>query len=84
MAEATKQEKESALTSITEAAQDIAHPTEIPSGVCRDKDYENVLACAWEGAVDYLVARDKDLLHLKVFKRIRIIAPRGFEFLFDS
>jgi uncharacterized protein len=81
---ATKQERENALALIAEAAQDIVHPTEIPTGVCRDKDDDNVLACAWEGAVDYLVTGDKDLLHLKVFKGIRIIAPREFELLFDS
>jgi putative PIN family toxin of toxin-antitoxin system len=81
---ATKQERENALALISEAAQDIVHPTETPSGICRDKDDDNVLACAWEGAVDYLVTGDKDLLHLKVFKGIRIITPREFELLFDN
>ncbi len=81
---ATKQERENALALIAEAAQDNVHPTETPSGICRDKDDDNVLACAWEGAVDYLVTGDKDLLHLKVFKGIRIITPREFELLFDN
>jgi len=81
---ATKQERENALALIAEAAQDIVHPSEIPNGACRDKDDDNVLACAWEGAVDYLVTGDKDLLDLKVFKGIRIITPRNFELLFDS
>lgn len=81
---ATKQERQNALALIAEAVQDIVRPTEIPVGVCRDKDDDNVLACAWEGAVDFLVTGDKDLLHLKVFKGIRIIAPREFELLFDG
>jgi predicted nucleic acid-binding protein len=67
---------------ITEAAQDIMRPAERPSGVCREKDNGNVLACALEAAADYLVTGDNDFLHLKLFKGI--IAPREFELLFDS
>jgi putative PIN family toxin of toxin-antitoxin system len=81
---ATKQEKENALALITEAAQDIVQPSEIPIGACRDKDDDNVLACALEADADYLVTGDKDLLHLKVFRGIRIITPRDFELLFDN
>lgn len=81
---ATKQEKENALALITEAAQEIVQPSEPPVGACRDKDDDNVLACALEAAADYLVTGDKDLLHLKVFRGIRIIIPRDFELLFDS
>lgn len=81
---ATKQERKNALALITEAAQDIVRPTKTPVGVCRDKDDDNVLACALEADADYLVTGDKDLLHLKVFRGIRIITPRDFELLFDS
>jgi putative PIN family toxin of toxin-antitoxin system len=81
---ATKQEKENALALINEAAQDIVQPSEIPNGVCRDKDDDNVLACALEAEADYLVTGDKDLLHLKAFRGIHIITPRDFEMLFDS
>ena len=81
---ATKQEKETTLALITEATQDIVTPSETILGACRDKDDDNVLACAVEAAVDYLVTGDKDLLHLKVFRGIRIITPREFELLFDS
>ena len=81
---ATKQEKENALALITEAAQEIVNPSEIPTGACRDKDDDNVLTCALEPAADYLVTGNKDLLHLKAFKGIRIITPREFELLFDN
>lgn len=81
---ATKQEKENALALITEAAQDIVQPSETPTGACRDKDDDNVLACALDANADYLVTGDKDLLHLKVFRGVRIISPRDFELLFDS
>ncbi len=81
---ATKQEKETASALIAEAAGAVVHPSEIPSGACRDSDDENVLACAVEAAAEYLVTGDKDLLHMKTFKGIRIIAPRDFELLFDN
>lgn len=81
---ATKAEKENALVLIAEAARESVQPSEPPSGVCRDKDDDNVLACALEGKVDYLVTGDKDLLHLKMFREIHIITPRDFEMLFDN
>jgi putative PIN family toxin of toxin-antitoxin system len=81
---ATKQEKETAPALIAEAAVDIVHPSETPSGACRDSDDDNVLACAVEAAAEYLVTGDKDLLHMKTFKRIHIITPRDFELLFDN
>lgn len=81
---ATKQERDNALALITEAAQDIVHPSETPSGACRDKDDDNVLACALEADADYLVTGDKDLLQMKVFRGILIITPRDFELLFDN
>jgi putative PIN family toxin of toxin-antitoxin system len=81
---ATKQERENAVALITEAAQESANPSAIPTGSCRDKDDDNVLACALEADADYLVTGDKDLLDLKVFKGIRIITPREFELLFDN
>ncbi len=80
----TKQEKENALALIAETAPEIVQPSETPVGACRDKDDDNVLACAVEAAVDYLVTGDKDLLHLKVFRGIRTITPRDFEMLFDT
>ncbi|MGE5807809.1 MAG: putative toxin-antitoxin system toxin component, PIN family [Nitrospirota bacterium] len=80
---ATKQEKENAVALITEAAQDIVAHLKAVAGACRDKDDDNILACALEAGADYLVTGDKDLLQLKLFKGIRIIAPRDFESLFD-
>lgn len=81
---ATKQERENVLALITEAAHAIVQPSVTPTGACRDKDDDNVLACALEADADYLVTGDKDLLHLKVFRGIRIIPPREFELLFEN
>ena len=80
---AAKQEKETALALIAEAARDVVEPSETPVGACRDKDDDNILACAVEAAAEYLVTGDKDLLHMKTYKGIRIVMPREFELLFD-
>ncbi len=80
---ATKQERERALALIAEAARDRVQPSAIPVGACRDSDDDNVLACAVEAGAAYLVTGDKDLLAMKKYKGIRIIAPREFELLFD-
>jgi len=79
----TKQEKENAVALIAEAARDIVQPSGKLSGVCRDKDDDNVLSCALEAAADYVVTGDKDLLALKSFRGTGIITPREFELLFD-
>jgi putative PIN family toxin of toxin-antitoxin system len=80
---ATKQEKESALALIAEAAPDSVEPSETPAGARRDTDDDHVLACAVEAEAAYLVTGDKDLLHMKTFRGIRIVTPREFELLFD-
>jgi putative PIN family toxin of toxin-antitoxin system len=81
---ATKSERETALALISDAASDIVHPSAIPAGACRDSDDDNVLACAMEAAAEYLITGDKDLLHMRTYKGIRILTPRDFELLFDD
>ena len=81
---ATKQEKETALALIAEAAVENVTSSETPTRVCRDKDDDNVLACAAAGEAEYLVTGDKDLLSMKTYKGIRIVTPREFELLFDE
>lgn len=53
------------------------------SGICRDEDDSQILACALSCETDYIVTGDQDLLALKTFKKIRIVSPRKFELLFD-
>ena len=75
---ATKAEKENALVLIAEAARESVQPSEPPSGVCRDKDDDNVLACALEAKAEYLVTGDKDLLVVDLQFGIHIVSPRKF------
>ncbi len=73
-----------ALHLITEASQNVPDPAKLPTEVCRDKDDDHVLACAVSADAKYLVTGDKDLLSLKAYKDIRIMAPRDFELLFED
>ena len=81
---ATKKETQGALKLVSEAVQTIMHPTTEIVGVCRDPNDDAILSCASAAGADYLVTGDADLLELRNFKGIRIIAPRDFELLFDD
>lgn len=57
--------------------------TIVPEGtlkvtICRDRKDNPVLSSAYEAKADCIVSGDKDLLELKNFKKIPIIAPSGF------
>ena len=80
---ATGQERASARAVLDEAVRDSVRPAADPERVCRDRDDDAVLAYAVEGAADYLVTGDKDLLALRRHRGVRIITPREFELLFD-
>jgi uncharacterized protein len=48
------------------------------SGATREPDDDRVLCAAVEGCADYLVTGDQDLLTLREYEGIRIVAPRAF------
>jgi putative PIN family toxin of toxin-antitoxin system len=81
---ATQEEVRIATMLISEAAETIAQPLPKVTGVCRDPDDDNILACSLAAEADYLVTGDSDLLELKSFKGIPIITPRAFEMLFSD
>jgi len=81
---ASKQEIEEALSLISEATCLTVNPKQDVSGICRDTDDNNILACAVEAKADYIVTGDADLLELKKFRGIPIVTPREFESLFDD
>ena len=53
--------------------------TENIQGICRDKDDDLILSCALSAHAEYLVSGDKDLLEIKEYKGMKIVAPRDFE-----
>jgi putative PIN family toxin of toxin-antitoxin system len=52
------------------------------TGICRDADDDNVLACAFAAKADYLVTGDSDLLEIGAIRGVKIVTPRDFESLF--
>lgn len=68
---------------ITEIITEIATISYIVPGttqidIVRDPKDNMVVATALEGKADYIVSRDKDLLHLKEYNGILIILPEQF------
>ena len=52
----------------------IVEPQPLFAPVCRDPDDDHVLACALAAQADLIVTRDLDLLDLKTFQNIHILA----------
>lgn len=66
--------RERSLAEIQALAEVIA-PTPLPQPICRDPDDDAVLALALAAQVDFIVSGDLDLLDLKTFEQIPIVAP---------
>jgi len=66
--------RELALADVQTLAEVIA-PAPLATPVCRDLDDDEVLAVALAGRVDMIVSGDADLLDLKVYEGIPILAP---------
>lgn len=81
---ASPEEVKQALEILSEALAGVVEPQEEVRDVCRDKDDDQVLACARAAGADFLVTGDEDLLVLERFGDVRIVRPREFELLFDD
>jgi len=77
-------ETSEALIVLSEAALEIHGPIELITPICRDSDDDLILACAMDAIADYVVTGDEDLLVLKNYEGISIVAPREFEKLFPD
>jgi uncharacterized protein len=53
----------------------VIEPRPLPQPVCRDPDDDEVLALAIAAKVELIVSGDKDLLSLRSFQGIPILAP---------
>lgn len=56
----------------------LVKPVELRSPVCRDVDDDTILGTALAGGCDCIITGDKDLLTLKIFRKMRIISPADF------
>jgi predicted nucleic acid-binding protein len=62
--------------------EDVVRPSQQVTGICRDEDDNNILACGLAAKADYLVTGDKGLFEVQQFQGITIISPRDFELIF--
>jgi len=65
--------RERALAEMRQLAEVIVPPP-LPQPVCRDPDDDHVLACALAAQADLIVSGDADLLNLREYQGIRIVA----------
>ncbi|MGH7885998.1 MAG: putative toxin-antitoxin system toxin component, PIN family [Thermodesulfobacteriota bacterium] len=56
----------------------VVEDTENIRGVCSDPDDDKFLSCAVSCKADFIVTGDKDLLILKLYKKVPILTPREF------
>jgi putative PIN family toxin of toxin-antitoxin system len=70
---------EIAVEALLRSRMRVVDPTPLESDVCRDPDDDMVLATALTGKAVCIITGDKDLLILKKFGDIDILAPSGFE-----
>lgn len=68
-----------AVETLLRSRMRVVDPTPLESNVCRDPDDDMVLAAALTGKAVCIITGDKDLLTLKKFGDIDIIAPSEFE-----
>lgn len=72
----------SAMEPVSEALSHVIEHSVKITGICRDADDDNIIACAVAAKADYLVTGDADLLRIKKYQDVKIITPRDFEALF--
>lgn len=65
--------RERSLAEVRQLAEVIVPPP-LPQPVCRDPDDDHVLACALAAQADLIVSGDADLLDLREYRSIRIVA----------
>ena len=65
--------RERSLAEMRQLAEVIVPPP-LPQPVCRDPDDDHVLACALAAQAELIVSGDADLLDLREYRSIRIVA----------
>jgi uncharacterized protein len=70
----TNTSRERSLAEVRDLAQ-VIEPPPLPQPICRDPDDDEVLALAAAAKAELIVSGDNDLLSLKSFQAIAIVAP---------
>ena len=66
------------VIALLRSRMEVVVPEALGAPVCRDPDDDNILATAVSGNGQCIITGDKDLLVLKRFQRIDILAPNAF------
>ena len=74
---ATDEEGEALLAALLSQAAVVAGKPHLP-GATRDPKDDAVVACVGEGAADYIVSGDQDLLVLGTYEGIQVVTPHQF------
>ena len=67
--------RERSLAQIRQLLTEVIEPPPLPYPVCRDSDDDQVLALAIAAKVDLIISGDNDLLVMRAFEGIEIVAP---------
>ena len=66
------------VIALLRSRMEVVVPEALDAPVCKDPDDDNILATAVSGNGQCIITGDKDLLVLKRFQRIDILAPNAF------
>ena len=66
------------ITGYLRDAAELYEPAPPDEKICRDNDDDKVIGTALAGEAGFIITGDNDLLVLKEYRGIRIIAPRDF------
>ena len=79
----TPQERKDLIDKLIERSN-ITEDKQLSQIVSRDVKDDKFLACGVEGKTDYIISGDDDLLSLREFEGIRIVAPQEFVTLLEN
>jgi uncharacterized protein len=70
--------KAAAAVALLRSRLELVHPDPLAVPACRDPDDDWILATAVAGSCALLITGDRDLLEMKTFRGIQILAPGHF------
>lgn len=72
------------ITSVIDEFVYLVEPAEKVAAIKDDPDDNKILECAVAAEANLIVTMDKHLLKLKVFRKIAIVHPKTFKFMFPK
>jgi uncharacterized protein len=66
------------IVSFLKANSEVVSPSEVPPGVCRDPDDNDILGAAKTTGADFIITGDDDLLVVGEYAGAKIVKPRQY------